>query len=100
MEDGSYFLPTVSYSWRDEFFGSFFNNANEVSPAYENIDARLNWKSADDLLGLTFWVRNLTDEDQTAGVGGNSFRKDDNARYQNFEFTPPRTYGVDLLIHY
>ena len=100
MEDGSYFLPTVSYSWRDEFYGSFFNNDNQISPAYDNLDARLNWKSSDDLLGLTFWVRNLTDEAQTANVGANNFRKDDNARYQNFDFTPPRTYGVDLLIHY
>ena len=53
MEDGSYFLPTVSYSWRDEFYDSFFNNDNEISPAYDNLDARLNWKSSDDVLGLT-----------------------------------------------
>ncbi len=100
LEDGSYLLPTVSYSWRDEFYGSFFNNDNQISPAYDNIDARLNWRSADEVLGLTFWVRNLMDEDQTANVGANSFRKDDNGRYQNFDFTPPRTVGVDLMINY
>jgi iron complex outermembrane recepter protein len=100
MEDGSYFLPTISYSWRDEFYGSFFNNDNQISPAYDNLDARLNWKSSDEVLGLTFWVRNLTDEEQTANVGANSFRRDDNATYQNFDFTPPRTFGVDLLVSY
>jgi iron complex outermembrane receptor protein len=100
MEDGSYFLPTVSYSWRDKFYDSFFNNANEQSPAYDNVDARLNWKSADDLLGLTLWVRNLTDEEQTTSIGANGFRREDNGRYQTFSFTPPRMWGVDLLVHY
>ncbi len=100
MEDGSYFLPTVSYSWRDEFYGSFFNNDNQISPAYDNVDARLNWRSADEIFGITFWVRNLMDEVQTSNVGASSFRKDDNATYQNFDFTPPRTVGVDLMINY
>ena len=100
MEDGSYFLPTVSYSWRDKFYDSFFNNANEESPSYENVDARLNWKSSDDLLGVTLWVRNLTDEEQTTSISSNGFRREDNGRYQTFSFTQPRTYGVDLLIHY
>lgn len=100
MEDGSYFLPTISYSWRDNFFDSFFNNANEESEAYENVDARLNWKTADDLLGLTFWVRNLMDEVQATSVGANGFRNTDSARYQTFSYTPPRMWGVDLLVHY
>jgi outer membrane receptor protein involved in Fe transport len=100
MEDGSYFLPTATYSWRDEFYDSFFNNANQVAPAFENVDARLNWKSADDLLGLTFWVSNLTDEEQNTTVGGNNFRKDDLGRYQTFSYTAPRMFGVDLLVSY
>ena len=100
MEDGSYFLPTVSYSWRDKFYDSFFNNANELSPAYENLDARLNWKSADDLLGLTLWVRNLTDQEQNTSISANGFRNEDNGRYQTFSYTPPRMWGVDLLVHY
>ena len=100
MEDGSYFLPTVSYSWRDKFYDSFFNNANELSPSYSNVDARLNWKSADDLLGLTLWVRNLTDEAQNTSISANGFRNEDNGRYQTFSYTPPRMWGVDLLVHY
>jgi outer membrane receptor protein involved in Fe transport len=100
MEDGSYFLPTISYSWRDEFYDSFFNNDNEKSPAYDNIDARLNWKSADDLFGLTFWVRNLTDEEQTTSISANSFRTTDLGSYQTYSYTPPRMWGVDLMVHY
>ncbi len=100
MEDGSYFLPTISYSWRDEFYDSFFNNDNELSPAYDNLDARLNWKSSDETLGLTFWVRNLTDEEQTTSISANGFRREDLGRYQTHSFTLPRTWGVDLLINY
>ena len=100
MEDGSYFLPTISYSWRDKFFDSFFNNANEESPAYDNVDARLNWKSADEILGLTLWVRNLTDATQNTSVSANGFRNTDSGRYQTFSYTPPRMFGVDLLVHY
>jgi iron complex outermembrane receptor protein len=100
MEDGSYFLPTISYSWRDEFYDSFFNNDKELSPAYDNLDARLNWKSSDETLGLTFWVRNLTDEEQTTSISANGFRNEDLGRYQTFAFTPPRTFGVDLLVNY
>lgn len=100
MEDGSYFLPTVSYSWRDEFYDSFFNEANELSPAYDNLDARLNWKSADEVLGVTLWVRNLTDEEQTTSISANGFRNEDLGRYQTFSYTLPRTFGVDLLINY
>jgi outer membrane receptor protein involved in Fe transport len=100
MEDGSYFLPTISYSWRDEFYDSFFNNDKELSPAYDNLDARLNWKSSDEVLGLTFWVRNLTDEEQTTSISANGFRNEDLGRYQTFAFTPPRMFGVDLLVNY
>jgi len=100
MEDGSYFLPTISYSWRDKFYDSFFNNANELSPSYDNLDARLNWKTADDLLGITVWVRNLTDEQQNTSISANGFRNEDSGRYQTFSYTPPRMWGVDLLVHY
>ncbi len=100
MEDGSYFLPTVSYSWRDEFYESFFNNETELSPAYENVDARLNWKSSDELFGLTLWVRNLLDEEQNTSVSANNYRPADGGRYQTFSYTPPRMMGVDFMIHY
>ncbi len=100
LEDGSYVLPTISYSWRDKFFESFFNNEDELSESYENIDARVNWKSSDDLLGLTFWVRNLMDEMQTTSVSSNNFRITDSGSYQTYSFTPPRMWGVDLLVHY
>ncbi|MEY4783349.1 MAG: hypothetical protein RIR41_1284, partial [Pseudomonadota bacterium] len=56
--------------------------------------------SSDEVLGLTFWVRNLTDEEQTTSISANGFRNEDLGRYQTFAFTPPRMFGVDLLVNY
>jgi len=100
MEDGSYWLPTVSYSWRDEFYDTFFNNENEKSPAYDNLDARLNWYSADGVFAITAWVRNALDEEQTTSISASGFRTTDLARYQTWSFAPPRMVGIDFKFHF
>ena len=100
FEDGSYFLPTISYSWRDEFYDTFFNNDGEKSPAYDNLDARLNWYSADEMFAITAWVRNLTDEEQTTSISTGTFRVSDNGKYQGFSYAPPRSMGIDLKIRF
>lgn len=100
LEGGAYLLPTVSYSWRDEFYDSFFNNALEKSPAYGNLDARLNWYSADERISVTAWVRNLTDEEQTTSISADTFRPSDQMGYQTFSYAPPRMFGVDVILHF
>jgi hypothetical protein len=99
MQDGSYFLPTVSVSWRDIFFDSFFNDAVEKSPSYFNVDSRLNWNSSSGRWGLTFWARNLLDADQNTSVSG-TFSSRTFLLYANPSFAQPRTFGVDLLFHW
>ena len=100
MQDGSYFLPTISYSWRDSFYDTFFNNQKEKSPAYDNLDARLNWYSPDEKVSVTAWVRNLTDEEQTTSISADTFRPSDLTGYQTFSYAPPRTYGIDVKFHF
>src|SRR5262249_4400425 len=100
FEDGSYLLPTVSYSWRDKFYDSFFNDPHELAPSYNQIDARLNWYSSEGHFSATLWGRNLTDEEQNTSISANSFRVQDLGRYQSFSFTPPRMYGIDFMFHY
>ena len=100
MQDGSYWLPTVSYSWRDEFYDTFFNNENETSPAYDNLDARLNWYSADGVFAITAWVRNALDEEQTTSISASGFRTADLSRYQTWSFAPPRMIGIDFKFHF
>ncbi len=99
FEDGSYLLPTVSYSWRSEFYDSFFNNATEESPSYGNLDARLNWYSANGAFAITAWVRNALDEEQTTSIS-DTFRAADFTRYSNPSFAPPRMFGVDFKFHF
>jgi iron complex outermembrane receptor protein len=100
FEDGSYILPTVSYSWRDEFYDTFFNDPNEKSPAYDNLDARLNWYSSKGHFSVTAWVRNLLDEEQTTSISTAAFRVQDLGRYQAYSYSLPRTFGVDVQFHY
>jgi iron complex outermembrane receptor protein len=100
MEDGSYLLPTISYSWRDKFYDSFFNNSAELSPSYENVDARLNWYSPNETFSITAWVRNVFDEEQNTSISANNYRPEDAGRYQTFAFTPPRMVGIDLKFHF
>ena len=99
MADGSYFLPTMSYSWRDAFYDTFFNNPKEKSPSYDNLDARLNWYSADKLVSVTAWVRNLTDEDQTTSISADTFRPSDLTGYQTYSYSMPRMFGLDVIFH-
>ncbi len=100
MQDGSYFLPTISYSWRDSFYDTFFNNPKEKSPAYDNLDARLNWYSPDEAVSVTAWVRNLKDEEQTTSISADTFRPSDLTGYQTFSYAPPRTFGIDVKFHF
>ncbi|HEX5006746.1 MAG TPA: TonB-dependent receptor [Hyphomonadaceae bacterium] len=99
FEDGSYLLPTISYSWRDIFYDSFFNNPVEKSPSYDNLDARLNWYSSSGEIGITAWVRNALDEEQTTSITG-TLRAADSILYSNPSFAPPRMFGVDLKLRF
>ncbi len=99
MEDGSYFLPTISYSWRDSFYDSFFNNPKEKSPSYDNLDARLNWYAPDKKFSITAWVRNVTDNEQTTSISADTFRPSDGVGYQTYNFSMPRMFGIDLTFH-
>lgn len=100
FEDGSYLLPTVSWSWRDEFYDTFFNDPNELSPSYSNLDARLNWRSSEGRFGVTAWVRNALDEEQQTSISASAYRVQDMGRYQGVSYAPPRMWGVDLLFNY
>jgi iron complex outermembrane recepter protein len=100
FEDGSELIPTASYYWRDKFYDSIFNDANEQAPTQEQVDARLTWRSGDDHWTVIGWVRNLLDDEQNTSVASNAFRTADNGRYQTFSYAPPRMYGIDLQFHF
>ena len=129
FEDGSTLLPSVSYYWRDEFTSSVFNNPGDITPAFDQTDARLIWNDADGMFTVIGFVRNVFDQAGFDSVG-NSFRSNPRTNtlptaqcttastvcynptlpvgpnnvvgyyYQNFTRTLPRTWGVELQVHF
>ena len=84
---------------KNNAFHSFFNNPVEKSPSYDNLDARLNWYSSSGEIGITAWVRNALDEEQTTSITG-TLRAADSILYSNPSFAPPRMFGVDLKLRF
>jgi len=129
FEDGSALTPSLSYYWRDKFTSSLFNNPGDITPAFDQTDARLIWTDADDRFTVIGFVRNAFDSDGFYQAS-TSFRANPRTNttplpqcttpsafcynpaqpvgpnntvgyyYDNFTRTLPRTYGVELQIHF
>ena len=105
-------------------FSSIFNRSYTKIPSWDQTDARLSWTSADGGLTLIGFVRNVFDEIgyDSAGAG---LREGTNQRVAptlcnstpattqafgtlpaqscyttNETLRPPRTYGVELQVHF
>src|SRR5690606_8378535 len=63
FEDGSTLTPSVSYYWRDEFTSSLFDNAGDITPAFDQTDARLIWHDGGGMFTVIGFVRNVFDGD-------------------------------------
>ncbi len=125
FEDGSSLLPSLSYYWRDGFASDIFNNPTEITPAFDQTDFRLLWNDADGYFTVIGFVRNAFDEvgydsvsstlrtNPTVGSAGCvtgvtcfnpaqpvSATNVPGAYYQNFTQTQPRTWGVELQVHF
>jgi iron complex outermembrane recepter protein len=99
FEDGSTLLPSVSWYWRDSFYSSIFNNPQQLTPDYQQTDARLLWNDADGRWTVIGFVRNAFDEEGYDAVTA-SLRQATGEVFQSTTFTPPRMYGVELQFHF
>jgi iron complex outermembrane receptor protein len=125
FEDGSSLMPSLSYYWRDGFASDVFNNPSEITPAFDQTDFRLLWNDADGMFTVIGFVRNLFDEVGYDSVSS-SLRTNPNVGtagcvtgvqcfdpsqpvsstnvpgvyFQNFTQTQPRTWGVELQVHF
>ncbi|OYX46779.1 MAG: hypothetical protein B7Y90_14515 [Alphaproteobacteria bacterium 32-64-14] len=129
FEDGSTLMPSVSYYWRDEFTSSVFNNAGDITPAFDQTDARLIWNDAGGMFTVIGFVRNVFDQNGYDSAS-TSFRANPRTNttpspqcttastvcynplqpvgpanvvgyyYQNYTRTLPQTWGVELQIHF
>ncbi len=130
FEDGTTLLPSISYYWRDSFATDVFNNATELTPAFDQTDARLIWNDADGYFTIIGFVRNAFDQKGYDSVT-TTFRANPVTNavapavpcaaasaacynptlpvsgtnlpgiyFQNFTQTLPRTWGVELQFHF
>ncbi|HEY5107935.1 MAG TPA: TonB-dependent receptor [Caulobacteraceae bacterium] len=105
--------PTVSYVWRDAQYGSIFDRADSRAPSWDQVDARLTFKSANGKYTLIGYVKNIFN---TIGYdnGAIGYRKAGTSDPSGFpyysttgvnfvqgnsttyEINPPRLYGIEL----
>jgi iron complex outermembrane recepter protein len=52
-------IPSVSYIWRDVQYGAFFQRPWWAAPSWDEWDARITWKSANDRIEVIFFGKNL-----------------------------------------
>jgi len=112
--------PSVSYIWRDKEYSGIFQRDTNASKAWDQVDARVLWKGADNRYTIIAYVKNVFDELGYAGgaggarttgtfavgtpgvvpgtpgpVPGTTFGVQGGPRF-TYALTPPRTYGVEV----
>ena len=114
LPNGHFIIPTVNYSWRDDY-AVIANNVNRAPGAaglqesYGILDAALNYET--DAWRLSFFVKNLTNQDyflHVLDVASNyaaTSATDPTPVYVPGLWTfgsinPPRTWGVELDIKF
>jgi iron complex outermembrane receptor protein len=104
------FIPSVSYIWRDEQFGSIFQTESRRAPSWDQIDARLTFNDINDKFSVILYGRNLADElgyesgagaSRNAGTISNLFAGQAPVNQvqgvaSTYFITPPRTFGIEL----
>jgi iron complex outermembrane receptor protein len=99
FEDGSSLLPSISWYWRDSFYSSIFNNPEQLTPDFQQTDARLIWNDADGHFTIIGAIRNAFDEQGYDQVGA-FLRTGTATKYQTPTFTPPRMATVEVQFHF
>jgi len=127
FEDGSKLDWSTSYFWQDIAFSSIFNRSYTKIPAWNQVDARLSWTSADRHFTIIGFGKNIFDntayDSRGAGLlqaangtgrevaptqcastaatvspaGGKNAQS---CYYISESLRPPRTYGIEFQFHY
>lgn len=98
LEDGLGSLSIrADYSWTDDQWGNALNRDNENLlasgdriPSYYIVNGRVQWKSSDNSLDVSFYARNLTDEPAISNAFVGSTQE---VNQSNID---PRTYGIKV----
>lgn len=93
----------VNYTWRDEVYHSVFNRAYTKTPAFDMVDLRAIWTSADDSYRVIGYVKNVFDEvgyDTAEGTQYDPTFSPFLAVSQTYGLMPPRTFGVQVQFRF
>ena len=64
MDNGSALSLLGVWSWTGEFEANVANNPSELADAFERVDVRLTWASADDRYRVSLYGQNIFDDRQ------------------------------------
>ncbi len=106
---------SASYIWRDAQYGALFTRSYNKAPAWDQVDARLTWNSANGRYKVILYGKNIFNTigydagaygrrgygvnvipGRTDGIAGGSRIPNLDGVSSTYSVTPPRTYGVEL----
>tara|TARA_R110000787_G_scaffold44164_2_gene108284 strand:+ start:647 stop:3211 length:2565 start_codon:yes stop_codon:yes gene_type:complete len=88
-----------NYSWQDATYHGIFNRPYTQTPTFDQVDFIGVWRSADETYVVTAYVKNAFDEQGYDGSRGGLLSFPPGIE-QTYYLTPPRTFGVQLELHF
>jgi iron complex outermembrane receptor protein len=86
-----------TYAWQDETGYSLFGNEAYRVDDFASVDARILWNDADDRFTVIGFVDNALDDE---GYNGAAVAGATAGATRTWNFTPPRTYGVEVQVRF
>jgi iron complex outermembrane receptor protein len=90
---------SANYSWQDKTYHGIFNRAYTQTPSYEQVDLVAVWNSPEQTYRIVGYVKNLFDEQGYDGATG-TLSVFPAGVAQTYFLTAPRTFGVQLQMHF
>ncbi len=86
---------SATYAWRDSQYGSLFNRPFNKSPAWDQVDLRAEWKSANNHYSIIVYGKNVFDKN---GYQAGSFGILQASKTYLIEdvLNPPALYGLEV----
>jgi outer membrane receptor protein involved in Fe transport len=96
--DGGYTLvPRVDYYWKSSQYSEIFNTAEDKIPAWDELNAQVQFNSPDDVWYARAWLKNAFNKDNVTSTATGS---DAQGLFTSLFVEDPRTYGITLGAHF
>jgi len=86
-----------TYAWQDDAGYSLFGNEAYRVDDFASVDARILWNDANDRFTLIGFVDNALDDE---GYNGAAVAGATAGATRTWNFTPPRTYGMEVQVRF